>query len=119
MKQNDSQMLFKEVYMYRQKERQRELKKIIEKLKSCDSLSYLMLPVLKELETTYSNAGKINPSWKNVHIDEIADLIEELDKVMTESSIYGEVMKKSTYLIDMDLWIKAMELLISEGQGIF
>ena len=105
--------------MYRQKERQRELKKIIEKLKSCDSLSYLMLPVLKELETTYSNAEKTNPSWKNVHIDEIADLIEELDKVMTESSIYGEVMKKSTYLIDMDLWIKVMELLIFEGQGIF
>lgn len=105
--------------MYRQNERQRELKNIIEQLKSCDSLSYLMLPVLKELETTYLNEGKIHPSWKNVHINEIADLIEEMDNVRTENSVYGEVMKKSTYLIDMNLWIKVMELLISEGQGIF
>lgn len=101
------------------KERQKELKNIIEQLKSCNSLSYLMWPVLKELETTYSNGEKIHPSWKNVHIDEIADLIEELDIILTENSICGEVMKKSTYLIDMDLWIKVMELLISEGQGIF
>lgn len=103
--------------MSRQKKRQRELKRLIEQLKSCESLSYLMLPVLRELEMTYVNETQINSSWKNVHIDQIADLIEEMDKVVADNSIYGEVMKKSTYLIDMDLWIKVMELLISEGEG--
>ncbi|MCH1983443.1 hypothetical protein MCG98_12795 [Ruminococcus sp. OA3] len=105
--------------MSRQKKRQRELKRLIEQLKSCESLSYLMLPVLRELEMAYVNETQINSSLKNVHIDQIADLIEEMDKVVADNSIYGEVMKKSTYLIDMDLWIKVMELLISEGEGTF
>lgn len=92
---------------------------MIEQLKSCEPLSYLMLPVLRELDTAYINDAKINASWKNAHIDEIADLIEELDQVVTDNSVYEDVMKKSTYLIDMNLWIKIMELLISEGQGTF
>lgn len=112
----------KEVFMSRQKKRLKELAKMIEQLKSCEPLSYLMLPVLKELDTAYINDAKINASWKNAHIDEIADLIEELDGIGTDNvicKVYIEVMKKSTYLIDMNLWIKIMELLISEGQGTF
>lgn len=110
--------------MTKQKESTKELGRIIDQLKSCKSLSYIMRPVLRELEIVYENETVINNSWKQVHINEVAELIEELDEVMQETDnstyrIYGEVMKRSTYLIDLELWIKVMELLISENQGTF
>lgn len=100
----------------------KELGRMIEQLKSCKSLSYLMLPVLRELEIVYKNKIGISNSWKHVSIDEIAKLIDELDEVMQETddftySIYGDIMKRSTYLIDLELWTKVMELLIYEIQG--
>lgn len=61
----------------------------------------------------------MNAPWNNVQINEVAELIEELDDVIlnkqfTSNAIYSVVMKKSTYVIDLELWIKVMWLLIYE-----
>lgn len=63
----------------------------------------------------------MNASWNNVQINGIAELIEELDDIILRIEsplyeIYSEVMKKGTYLINLDLWIKVMELLIFDCQ---
>lgn len=100
------------------------LENLINQLKSCEPLSYLMLPVLHELEEAYTSKTEVNASWNNVQINEIAELIEELDDIILRIEsplyeIYSEVMKKSTYLINLDLWIKVMELLIFECQELW
>lgn len=95
------------------------LESLIDQLKSYESLSYLMLPVLHGLEEAYANKTEVNASWNNVQINEVAELIEELDDIIlnkqfTLYAIYSEVMKKSTYVIDLELWKKVMGLLIYE-----
>lgn len=63
--------------MTRQKGNIRELGKMIEQLKS---LSYLMLPILRELEIAYKNKMIINNTWKHVPIDEMAELLRTVRK---------------------------------------
>ena len=95
------------------------LESFIDQLKSYESLSYLMLPILHGLEEAYTNKTEVNAPWDNVQINEVAELIEELDDIIlnkqfTSYVIYSEVMKKSTYVLDLGLCKKVMEFLIYE-----
>lgn len=89
-------------------------------LKRWSQLPYLMLPVLCELGRAYEEKLEIHNTWTDVCVEEIAELIDTLERtdVKCQSEAYGiccAIMKKSTYLVDLDLWIKTAELLIYEN----
>lgn len=85
-------------------------KVIIEKVKKCNDLSYLLLPILEELMEAYKQKLRHHASWLNVSVEEVAELIDELDN-KKDMILESEIMKRATYLIEFDLWVKVMELL--------
>lgn len=91
-------------------------KVIIDKVKTHPDLSYLLLPVLNELKEAYKEKIKQHPSWIDAPVEEIAKLIDELDR-KTEFVLESEIMKRATYLIEFELWTKVMELLIYENDS--
>lgn len=85
-------------------------KVIIEKVKKYNDLSYLLLPILEELKEAYKQKLSHHASWLNVSVEEVAELIDELDN-KKDMILESEIMKRATYLIEFDLWVKVMELL--------
>lgn len=83
---------------------------IIEKVKKYNDLSYLLIPVLEELKEAYRQKLRHHASWLNVSVEEVAELIDELDN-KKDMILESEIMKRATYLIEFDLWVKVMELL--------
>ncbi len=83
---------------------------IIEKVKKYNDLSYLLIPVLEELKEAYRQKLDHHASWLNVSVEEVAELIDELDK-KKGMAMESEIMKRAIYLIEFDLWTKVMVLL--------
>lgn len=82
-------------------------------------LSYLMLPILNELQEAYEREVILHESWKQACIDEIAEYLETLERLICNRAdifVYYEIMRKSTYLVDFDMWIKTIEILIYEQE---
>lgn len=85
--------------MVSKSKRQKESRRMIECLKSWKSLSYLMLPVLRELKKAYTNEANVYSSWKSADINGVSDLIEDLDAAAAEaegsvSNFCAEIIKK-------------------------
>lgn len=88
-----------------------ESKVIIEKLKNYSELSYLMNPILDELQAAYKQKCRQHISWRDASVEEVAQLIDDLDS-KAGMTLESEIMKRATYLVEFGLWIKVMELLI-------
>lgn len=91
----------------------------VEALKTWEKLSYLMLPILNELQEAYERDVVLHESWKHACIDEIVYYLDTLERLIgstEEIFVYFDVMRKNTYLVDLDIWIKTIEILIYEQE---